>query len=178
MNRTLLLLLALIVTLPLCGQDADDALFPASWAGAWAGRLEVFNPEGKLQEVPMELHIRNVDTAYTWTIIYGEGDNADRREYLLRPDKSRFGLYEIDERNSIVLDAAYIGGKLFSRFEVSGNLLLSMAELVGDELHYEIIAGKLDARTVTGGREYEGEQIPEVRSMPVVIRQYARLRRK
>ncbi len=178
MIRPILLFLALLFSRYMPAQEADSALFPASWAGAWAGRLEIFNPEGKLQEVPMELHIRNVDTAYTWTIIYGEGDNADRRDYLLRPDKSRFGLYEIDEQNTIVLDAAYIGGKLFSRFEVSGNLLLSMAEMAGDELRYEIIAGKLDARTVTGGREFQGEQIPEVKSMPVVIRQYALLRRK
>lgn len=173
-----MLFIALVFSQLLSAQDTDNTLFPASWAGIWAGRLEIFNPEGKLQEVPMELHIRNVDTAYTWTIIYGEGEPAGRREYLLRPAKSRFGLFEIDEQNSIVLDATYIGGKLFSRFEVSGNLLLSMAELVGDELHYEIISGKLDARKVTGGKEYEGEQIPEVRSMPVVIRQYALLRRK
>lgn len=178
MIRPILLFLFLLFSSFLPAQETDVAPFPASWAGAWAGRLEIFNPEGKLQEVPMELHIRNVDTAYTWTIIYGEGDNADRRDYLLRPDKSRFGLYEIDEQNTIVLGAAYVGGKLFSRFEVSGNLLLSTAELVGDELHYEIIAGKLDARTVTGGREFQGEQIPEVKSMPVVIRQYALLRRK
>ncbi|MCB0553533.1 MAG: hypothetical protein KDD02_08285 [Phaeodactylibacter sp.] len=178
MSRSILLFTALVFSQLLSAQDTDNTLFPASWAGIWAGRLEIFNPEGKVQEVPMELQIRNLDTAYTWTIIYGEGEKADRREYLLRAVKSQFGLYEIDEQNTIVLDETYIGGKLFSRFEVMGNLLLSTTEVVGDEMHYEIISGKSEPRRITGGREFEGEQIPEVKSMPVVIRQYALLRRR
>ncbi|MCB1318559.1 MAG: hypothetical protein KDK27_21485, partial [Leptospiraceae bacterium] len=87
MSRSILLFTALVFSQLLSAQDTDNTLFPASWAGTWAGRLEIFNPEGKVQEVPMELQIRNLDTAYTWTIIYGEGEKADRREYLLRAVK-------------------------------------------------------------------------------------------
>ncbi|MCB0569209.1 MAG: hypothetical protein KDC66_05580 [Phaeodactylibacter sp.] len=178
MNRLILLFFTLAFALALPAQEADDALFPASWAGTWAGRLEIFNPEGKVQDIPMELQIRDVDTAFTWTITYGAGDQADRRDYLLRPVKAQMGLFQIDEQNSIVLDATYIAGKLFSRFDVMGNLLLSTTEVVDGEMRYEIISGKAEARHITGGQEYEGEQIPEVKSMPVVIRQYALLRRK
>ena len=157
---------------------AQDGFFPQTWEGRWAGRLEIFNPDGKVQDVPMELLIEPRDSAHSWTITYGEGEEANRRSYLLKPVEPARGLYAIDEQNSIVLDAIYIGGKLYSRFEVGGNLLLSMVELQGDGLHYEIISGRLEPRNITGGQEYEGEEIPEVRSYPVVVRQLAVLRRK
>jgi hypothetical protein len=161
-------------------EEAEDIPldFPAAWAGKWAGRLEIFAPDGKVRDLPMELLIQDVDSAYTWTIIYGQGEDADRREYLLRAYKPKFGLYRIDELNSIVLDATYIAGKLYSRFEVGNALLLSTTALVGDELHYEIISGENKPRTITGGGEHEGETIPEVKSLPVVMRQYAILRRR
>ncbi len=157
---------------------AQDEFFPQAWEGRWAGRLEIFNPDGKVQDVPMQLIIEPRDSTHGWTIIYGEGEEASRREYLLKGVQPDRGLYVIDEQNTIVLDAIYIGGKLYSRFEVGGNLLLSMAELQGDVLHYEIISGRLEPRNVTGGEEYEGEEIPEVKSYPVVVRQLAVLRRK
>lgn len=157
---------------------AQEAFFPQSWEGRWAGRLEIFNPDGKVQDVAMELIIEPRDSAHSWTIIYGEGEEASRREYLLKPVQPKRGLYAIDEQNSIVLDAIYIGGKLYSRFEVGGNLLLSMTELQDDGLYYEIISGKLEARSISGGQEQDGEEIPEVKSYPVVVRQLARLRRR
>lgn len=157
---------------------AQDGFFPQSWEGRWAGNLQVFNPDGKVQDVPMQLLIEPRDSAHSWTIIYGRGEEADRREYLLRPVIPERGLYSIDEQNSIVLDAIYIGGKLYSRFEVAGNLLLSTVELQGDGLHYEIVSGKLEPRNITGGEEREGEEIPEVKSYPVVVRQVAVLMRR
>ncbi len=176
----LLLFAASLLSGPAFAQELEEPLldFPASWAGRWAGRLEIFAPDGKMQDVPMELHIQDVDSAYTWTIIYGQGEEANQREYLLRANKPKFGLYAIDELNSIVLDATYIAGKLYSRFEVGNALLLSTTELIGDELHYEIISGENKPRTITGGGEHEGEKIPEVKSLPVVVRQYAILRRR
>lgn len=157
---------------------AQDGFFPQTWEGHWAGRLEIFNPDGKVQDLPMQLIIEPRDSIHSYTIIYGEGEEASRREYLLKPVEPGRGLYAIDEQNSIVLDAIYIGGKLYSRFEVGGNLLLSMAELQGDMLYYEIISGRLEPRSITGGQEYDGKEIPAVKSYPVVVRQLAVLRRK
>jgi len=152
--------------------------FPQSWAGQWKGTLEIFSPRGKEQQVPMQLRIEQADSLnYTWHIIYGEDEEKGLRPYLLKPEDVTYGRYSIDEQNTIVLDAILISGKLYSRFEVGGNLLLSTAELKGEELHYEIISGKLDPLRITGGEKYEGEDIPEVKSYPVVVRQMAVLRR-
>jgi hypothetical protein len=179
--KAILFLAALLLSGGAFAQEEAEEIFldfPASWAGHWAGRLEIFAPDGKVQDLPMELHILDVDSAYTWTIVYGQGETADRREYLLRPAKPKFGLYKIDELNSIVLDATYIAGKLYSRFEVGNALLLSTTELVGDELHYEIISGENKPRSITGGVEHEGEMMPEVKSLPVVMRHIAILRKR
>ena len=176
-NRILRILILLLAGLSQIGA-AQDVFFPQAWEGHWAGRLEIFNPDGKVQDLPMQLIIEPLDSAHRWTIIYGEGEEADQREYLLKPVQPARGLYAIDEQNSIVLDAIYIGGKLYSRFEVAGNLLLSMVELQGDGLHYEIISGKAEPRNITGGEERDGETVPEVKSYPVVVRQLAVLRRK
>ena len=157
---------------------AQEGSFPQSWEGRWEGTLEVFNTAGKAQDVPMQLIIEPRGSMHHWIIIYGEGDQASRRDYLLKPVQPAQGLYAIDEQNSIVLDATYIGGKLYSRFEVGGNLLLSMVELRGKALYYEIISGKLEPRHITGGKEAEGEKIPEVKSYPVGVRQLAVLRRR
>ena len=177
-KKILLILALLLAGLSQIGA-AQDAFFPQAGEAHWAGRLEIFNPNGKVQDVPMELLIEPQDSGvYSWSIIYGEGGEASRREYLLKPVQPERGLYAIDEQNSIMLDAIYIGGKLYSRFEVAGSLLLSTAELQADGLHYEIISGKAEPRNITGGEERKGEKIPEVKSYPVVVRQVALLRRK
>lgn len=175
--RYLLISLIILLAAPLTAQETP-ATFPESWVGNWKGTLEIFSPKGKEQQVPMQLRIKVVDSLnYTWHIIYGEDEEKGLRPYLLKPEDVAYGRYSIDEQNSIVLDAILIAGKLYSRFEVGGNLLLSTAELKGEELHYEIISGKLDPLRVTGGEKYEGEDIPEVKSYPVVVRQLAVLRR-
>lgn len=177
-NRILRILALLLAGLSQIGA-AQDAFFPQAWEGHWAGRLEIFSPGGKVQDVPMQLIIEPQDSGvYNWSIIYGEGVEASRRGYLLKPVQPERGLYAIDEQNSIVLDAIYIGGKLYSRFEVAGSLLLSTVELQDGGLHYEIISGKAEPRNITGGEEREGEKVPEVKSYPVVVRQVALLRRK
>jgi hypothetical protein len=157
----------------------ETTTFPDSWVGTWQGSLEIFSPKGKEQQIAMELHIEkrsdSTDVAtYTWYITYGE----DQRRYLLKAVDPALGRYAIDEQNTIILDAILISGKLYSRFDVMGNMLLSTVELVDGVLHYEIISGKLDPLRVTGDTEFEGEEIPEVNSYPVVVRQMARLRRK
>jgi hypothetical protein len=175
--RYLIILFSLLLSTAVFAQS--DATFPASWTGKWAGRLEIFSPKGKQQEIPMELHIEPIDSAhYSWKIIYGEDKEEGLRSYILKTVDPETGRYVIDEQNTILLDAILISGKLYSRFEVMGNLLLSTTQLINDELHYEIISGKLDPLTTSGGEVHEGEDIPEVHAYPVVVRQFAILRRQ
>ena len=181
----ILLGLGLMFPLVINAQDTTsltDAAsgFPQTWAGQWAGDLEIFTPNGLSQTVPMELHILPIDgtTNYTWTIIYGADKEAGKRPYELQPVDPEKGIYLIDEKNSIKMEAYYYSGKLYSRFEVMGNLLLIAVEKQGEELIYDIISGKLEPVSLTGKEVVEGEEIPEVKTYPIGVRQRAVLNKK
>lgn len=147
--------------------------FPQSWQGQWQGDLQIFTPQGLAQTVAMELHILPIENTrnYTWTIIYGEDKEAGKRPYELQPVDPKKGIYLIDEKNSIKMEAYYLSGKLYSRFEVMGNLLLTAVEKQGAHLIFEIISGKLEPVSTTGASTVEGEEIPEVNAYPVGVRQ-------
>ncbi|MBI5916361.1 MAG: hypothetical protein HY842_13370 [Bacteroidetes bacterium] len=154
--------------------------FPESWQGQWTGTLEIFTPAGKVQELPMELHILPKDTlprAWSYTIIYGADKVAGTRPYELVEVDSAKGQYLIDEKNSIKMEAYLLGGKFFQWFEVQGSLLFTSTELVGEELVWEIISGNMEPVSVTGNQLLDSEDIPPVKTFPVGVLQRARLRR-
>ncbi|MBI1227985.1 MAG: hypothetical protein GC192_22325 [Bacteroidetes bacterium] len=154
--------------------------FPATWAGDWKGTLEIFNATGKLQELPMELHIYPLDTfptAHSFQIIYGEDKITGLRAYELVTLDTARGLYLMDEKNSIKMEAYYLNGKLVQWFEVEGSMLYTTTELVGDELHWEIVSGSSTPVSTTGNQTVDGEEIPPVRTFPVAVMQRARLKR-
>jgi len=168
-----LLLLVLLLPASLSAQDST-ARFPQAWEGIWEGDLEIYSPRGPQQSVPMELHILPQDSCYSWKMVYA----GQARDYRLCPLDPEQGRYEIDEQNSIRMSATLVNGKLFSRFEVMGKLLLSTTELSDGYLEYEIIAGSMQPAGTTGGEIVEGADIPEVTSYPVRSRQVARLKRR
>ncbi len=163
-------------------QNTIDSLrFPAAWEGEWRGELEIFNAKGKVQSLPMELHILPIDTlpsTWTWTIIYGEDKEAGKRAYELHEMDKAKGLYLIDEKNTIKLEGYLLGEKFYQRFEVMGNLLMTSTEMVSEnELHWEIISGKLEPVSTTGGEAFKGEEIPPVKAYGINVFQRAILRR-
>lgn len=164
----------------LSAQTTETQPFPQSWVGVWTGELEIFNAKGKVQAVPMELHIQPIANSqnYTWTIIYGEDREAGARPYELQAVDAEVGHYVIDEKNSIRLDAFLVGGKLYERFSVMGSMLIATTELQGNQLIYEIISGSDKAVSTTGNTTVEGEDIPAVESFPIAVRQQAVLRKK
>lgn len=160
---------------------AGQAGFPADWQGHWQGRLEIFNASGKVQEIPMELHLLPMDTSanYTFTIIYGEDKEAGKRPYELVVLDAGKGRYLIDEKNTIKMEAYLVGGKLVQWFEVEGSLLYSSLELVGGEqLVWEILAGSSAPASSSGGTKVDGEDIPVVKAYPIGTLQKAVLRRQ
>jgi hypothetical protein len=160
-------------------QTNTSPAFPAAWSGEWKGTLELFIPSGKVQELPMEVHILPVEGSanFTWTLIYGEDKEAGKRAYELQTLDAAKGKYLIDEKNSILIEAYLLGGKFFQCFEVQGNLLYTSAELVGEELIWEILSGSLDPVSITGGQILAGEEIPNVKAFPLKVMQRARLRK-
>ena len=147
--------------------------FPLSWIGDWAGELQIFKQEGLTQSLPMQLLIHPVEgsTDYAFTIIYGLDIEKGTRSYILKTIDASKGHYAIDEQNSIVIDAYWIGGKLIQRFEVMGNLLDTFIEKEGDNLVWEIFMGKNDPSAITGDTVQEGEDIPRVKAFPMSIYQ-------
>jgi hypothetical protein len=154
--------------------------FPYSWLGLWAGNLEIYNAKGLSQTLPMQLDLGETETTgvFKWHIIYGADYEKGLRPYLLRTLDASKGLYQTDEMNSIKIEAYYIGGKLFSNFGVQGNLLSTIQEKKGDEMHWEIIFGKETPVSTTGHQVVKGDTIPKVKTMPILIHQRAVLKRK
>lgn len=179
--RFFALLLAVLSAAPLFSQSAvaDSLVFPGSWAGVWKGQLEIYNERGLAQSVPMQLRILPTDTAgqYTWHLIYGPDEKAGLRPYLLRAVDAAKGRYIIDEQNSIAMECYLLGGKFYSCFEVMGTLLFSITEKQGDRLVSEIVSGRMQPVSTTGGKTVEGEEVPPVKTYPLMARQTAVLKR-
>ena len=156
--------------------------FPNSWEGEWFGQLSIFKDTGKVRELPMALHILPIDTAsvpsWTWTIRYGEDQEAGKRPYELITVDAAKGFYLIDEKNTIKMEGYYIGGQFYQWFEVQGSRLLTKTEMVGDALVWEIVVGSDQPVSTTGGSVFEGEEIPPVKAFPISNLQRAVLRKK
>lgn len=127
----------------------------------------------------MQLRIQPTEDSlrFQMHIVYGVDTVAGLRPYELVIVDPGKGLYAIDEKNSIVMESYLLGGKLYNRFEVQGNLLLSTTELIGDKLEFEVISGNMAPVSITGGKA-ETDEIPPVKAYPVVTRQWALLQRR
>ena len=154
-------------------------VFPQSWLGEYAGTLIISKAQGVVQEVPMRLIIKPTDSAniVTWNIIYGADSLKGLRGYVLRTVDSKKGLYILDEKNSIAIESYLIGNKLFNNYAVEGNALLTTTEKLGDSLVFEIIFGKEAPVSTTGGEKVKEENIPLVKSFPVLLNQKAVLKK-
>ena len=175
--KTFLVLISVACSLHLLAQEKS---FPATWAGKWTGQLEIYNGAGKFAEIPMELHILPSETlpgAYSWAIIYGEDKEKGLRPYELSVVDAVKGVYLIDEKNSIKMEAYLLGNKLYQWFEVEKNMLFNTTELVGEELHWEIISGSSEPASITGGQKAGDEMVAQVKTFPVKTLQRARLKK-
>ena len=106
-------------------------------------------------------------------MIYGEDKEKGKRSYELNIKDVEKGWYIIDEKNSIFLDCYLFHNKLYSRFEVMGNLLLCTYEKQGDQIIFEVISGNQEAVNTTGGEKNHGEDIPEVKAFSINVSQKA-----
>jgi len=158
--------------------EADS--FPHSWLGNWVGDLNIYKENKLIQTLPMELEILEIDSSenYIWAIIYGEDKTAGRRSYELESLDADKGLYRIDEKNTIKLEAYLFGNKLYSQFSVMGNQLLCTYEKIDDKIIFEIISGSTEPVSTTGNSLVEGEEIPAVKAFPITIMQRAVLKLK
>lgn len=179
-----ILLAGFFFILPLQAQtslkNASPLLSP-DWIGEWEGTLEIWKGKQRLQEVPAYMKISPSDSSRSllWTTVFGEQSGKQTtKPYELKAIDEEQGLYLLDEHNSILLESYWIKDKLVSWYEVSGNLILASYRMSeADQILLEIIAGKAEPVSVTGGREVDGETIPEVRTFPVSVIQTALFKR-
>jgi hypothetical protein len=169
-----------VIVKPIPRSVTQKDSFPFAWLGTWEGTLNIYNAKGLSQSLPMQLDYQATDTmgVYKWHIIYGEDPIKGLRPYILRTIDAAKGLYVHDEMNTIKMESYYIGNRLYCTFSVQGNLLTTIEEKKGDELHWEIIFGKEKPASITGNQVVNGDTIPSVKTMPVIISQRAILKRK
>lgn len=185
MYKPFLLLLFSIVTISFAiGQKSTShqhKTFPDEWLGVWEGTLHIYNHQNILQSIPITLENLPTDSAdiFQWVIIYGEDKIKGKRDYVLKTKDKSKGHYVIDENNGILIDAYVVENKLISHFEVMGNHLTSIYERKDDQMIFEIIVNKSFPVQVSGNIKAEGqEDIPEVKSYPIIGYQKAILSRK
>ena len=155
------------------------AAFPQSWLGQWSGVLEIHKVAGNPQEVPMQLTIAATESTdlYDWRIQYGEESSADERSYQLKVVDTASGHYQVDEKNTIVIDGYLFHNTFVTAYEVMGNTIDISYEYLGDRLHFDLVMYAAEQRTVTGDSLYLGEEIPAVQCYPVKVMQKAVLQR-
>jgi len=127
--------------------------FPRDWQGKWKGTLLVLTMPNRSERVPMTLEIaRTADSSrYTFAMTYGKDSVKGRRAYEVVIVNSRQGLYVIDEKNSIKLDAYFLANRLISQYTVQGTRIISSYEYTGRSLIFEVISGRDGYINTTGG---------------------------
>ena len=180
-RRLLLCAIALLWGQWAAAQTADSTAFPASWAGTWAGTLDIYAAKGKVQSVPMEVEVARLDTStqgrYVFSLMYGSREK-DYRPYELVPVDPEKGLWRVDEKNSIAMEAYLRGPKLLCWFTVQGSRILTIYEKTEDAIIFEVVAGSETAVSTTGNTKQGAEDIPEVKTFPFSAYQRAVLRKQ
>jgi len=151
----------------------ESISFPEDWSGRWKGDLKIYSGLGLQDHLKMELLIEPISASdnYTFTIVYDNGLELTKRNYeLIIVDKDQ-GLFLVDEKNTILIESYFIGGKWFQRFEVAGNMLICTIEQQGKNLIWEITSGNSEKISTSGDQNVEG--ILEVTTYPFGVYQRA-----
>lgn len=156
-----------------------DTKFPDSWLGKWKGELKISKGSGVAQTLPMSMSIEKTDKAgeYSWATIFGDKAETSK-PYTLKTLDAANGLYLMDEENSIKLESYLFENKLVSWYVVQGTMILASFEKRDSQIVFEILAGKEDPISITGGKETGEDVIPEVKTMPFTVMQRAYLSRE
>lgn len=155
--------------------------FPKSWVGNYEGNLEIYTVDSIAMNIKMQLDIlpTEKDSVFQWIIMYNIKDKKDIRSYELKIVDAKAGHYQIDEKNSIIIDAYFKNEIFTSFFKVNEIFILATYTMKEEgEIVFEIISAKTKAISTTGGEKFKEEEIPNVDSYLVNGRQRAFLKKK
>jgi hypothetical protein len=172
MKKIVLSILLLVNILISYSQES----FPKSWIGKYKGNLEIYAVDSIAMRLKMELDIQStsIDSVYNWTITYDFKGQKDIRSYQLIIVNAEKGIYQIDEKNSIIIDAFYRKNIFTSFFEVMNSFIIATyTKSKENTIIFEIISAKANAISTTGGEKINDEEIPEVKSYQMNGRQRA-----
>lgn len=163
----------LLTSLSPLAPAAAPTPFPHSWVGEWRGPGGSTPAEGDALRFEMRLRIAPTDDPdrFTWTIAYITTDRADERPYELVVVDAEKGLYEVDEKNSIVLPARWIDGGLYSRFDLGETALVAgyRVEDIGTERERMVVeivtTDGADAPTTGGENGVPTISVPPVKAV-------------
>ncbi len=149
----------------------ENINFPEDWTGRWQGDLMIYSGLGLQDQLKMELIIEPIQSSnnFTFTIVYDDGLELSKREYELIVVNKKQGLFLVDEKNSIMIESYFMGGKWFQRFEVAGSMLICTIEQQGNNLVWEISSGKSEKISTSGDTNIDG--ILEVNTYPFGVYQ-------
>ena len=161
--RTLLFVIFLGISISVSSQSS----FPESWKGNYDGNLEIYAVDSIAMNLRMKLDIIQTekDSIFKWVITYDFKGKEDIRSYELKVIDKQKGLYQIDEKNSIVIDAYYKNGIFTSFFSVNKVFIIATYTMNKEKaIIFEIISAKTKEISTTGGTKNEEEEIPTVNS--------------
>ncbi len=150
--------------------------FPDDFFGIYKGNLHISSEKGN-QNIPMEFHLLATDSVgtYAYTLVYGEGETKQVCRYTLIEKSKEKGTYVVDENNGILMDTKVIDNKMYTLFEVQGNLLTTFITFESGYLDFEIIFSPTSKQTTT---YTENEEKIEVISHPITTVQRAVLQKQ
>lgn len=154
--------------------------FPDSWLGSYKGDLSIYGVDSVKMKIKMQLDIKKTasDSIYDWTITYDFKGKKDVRAYSLVVVNTKKGAYQIDEKNSIVIDGYLHNNSVFtSFFKVSQSYIIATYTKKENELVFEIISANANAVSITGNTKQGREEVPEVAAYRVNARQKAVLKK-
>lgn len=171
----LIKVVSLIALTHLLGTSSLLAQLSNEWTGNFSGEVSIYNEKGLAQTVSMQLNILQLsDTSFQWKIIYGEGENADIRDYRLFSNPNDKNQHILDELNGIKLYLSYINEGLYSWFGLNSSELLLSYELRDGQIQFSAVSSKNDSLLESGGTD---ENTPKVFTQPVRVVQKAILKK-
>jgi hypothetical protein len=164
-------ILFLTLSIQASAQPGSEINFPNAYFGIYKGELHIALTGGP-SIYPMEFHLQPTDTIgkYTYTLVYGAGDEQQWRNYTLLATDAAKGDYVVDENNGIFLDVKVLGNRMYSLFEVQGTLLTTIITFEEDQMVFEIVAARKESPRTSFA---ENEEKTEVVSYPITTVQRA-----
>lgn len=162
------------MVLTACAAGAPPRGFDAL-VGDFAGELRLGPELGRA--VPMQLLVApcaGEPDRYRFRLSYGEGADADVRDYQLVIEDQATGRCHIDERDGILLRGRLVDDQLVTVFRVGDNVLDVRYRWVADGVEFSLLSYDPAGGQPTG----VGLEGPALRTFDAVSHQRALLRRR